>query len=114
MGRRVKKEIQTIRASQKLLAEQIDELKRIVSVIRKSGDNGHLEDVAKMWMSLAKDLKKQGESIMVCALEVKQVVAQEPKPKQDFQSKLTDDEIRQLLPIINKPKSVVRLNFSHF
>lgn len=102
MGSRVKKEMQAIGKSQALLTEQMDELKRVVSVIRTSGDKEHLEDVTKMWMNLAKELKKQGERIKVCAMEVKQAVAQEPKPKKDFQSTMTDYEIRQLLPLINK------------
>jgi len=94
-------EIQSINESQALLSEQMNELRRVVATIAKCGDYS-LDDVTKMWLRLAKDLKRQGEKIKVLAENVKQEIEQNPKPKQDFKSSLTDDEIRELLPIINK------------
>ena len=101
MGKVLDQEIQSISESQTLLLEQMNELKRVVATIAKSGDYS-LDDVTKMWLRLAKDLKRQGEKIKVLARNVKQEIKQKPKPKQDFKSSLNDDEIRELLPLVNK------------
>lgn len=101
MGKVLDQEIQSISESQTLLSEQMNELKRVVATIAKSGDYS-LNDVTKMWLRLAKDLRRQGEKIKVLARDVKQEIKQKPKPKQDFKSSLTDDEIRALLPLVNK------------
>lgn len=101
MGKVLDQEIQSISESQTLLSEQMNELKRVVATIAKSGDYS-LNDVTKMWLRLAEDLRRQGEKIKVLARDVKQEIKQKPKPKQDFKSSLTDDEIRALLPLVNK------------
>lgn len=101
MGKVLDQEIQSISESQTLLSEQMNELKRVVATNAKNGDYS-LDDVTKMWLRLAKDLKRQGEKIKVLARNVKQEIKQKPKPKQDFKSSLSDDEIRELLPLVNK------------
>ena len=55
MGKVLDQEFQSISESQTLLSEQMNELKRVVATIAKSGDYS-LDDVTKMWLRLAKDL----------------------------------------------------------
>jgi hypothetical protein len=98
----IKKGTDAINITQSLLTEQMSEFKQVLAAVRKSGDNEHFGDMVKMWLRLAKDLKRQGDKIKACAAEVRQDVKKEPKPLQDFQSKLTDGQIRELLPLINK------------